>query len=67
MRLTELGKTREKILIIEQGSWGIKARKSKQYYDQWKNSIRRGIELGLKYIDIAQAKKFIKIIIKPNI
>jgi diketogulonate reductase-like aldo/keto reductase len=55
MRLTELGKTGEKIPIIGQGTWGIKARKSKEYYEQWKKALRHGIELGMTHIDTAEA------------
>ncbi|MDH7517153.1 MAG: aldo/keto reductase [Candidatus Thermoplasmatota archaeon] len=55
MRLTELGKTGEKIPVIGQGTWGIKARKPKDNYDQWKKSLRRGIELGMTHIDTAEA------------
>jgi len=55
MRFTELGKTGEKIPVIGQGTWGIKARKSKEYYEQWKKSLRHGIELGMTYIDTAEA------------
>ena len=55
MRLTELGKTGEKIPVIGQGTWGIKAGKSKDYYEQWKNSLRHGIKLGMTHIDTAEA------------
>jgi diketogulonate reductase-like aldo/keto reductase len=55
MRLTVLGKTREKIPVIGQGTWGIKAGKSKEYYEQWKKTLRRGIELGMTHIDTAEA------------
>ena len=55
MRSIELGKTKEKIPILGQGTWGIKGKKSKEYYDQWKKSLRRGIELGLTHIDTAEA------------
>jgi len=55
MRLTELGKTGEKIPVIGQGTWGIGARKSKDYYEQWKKSLRHGIELGMTHIDTAEA------------
>jgi diketogulonate reductase-like aldo/keto reductase len=54
MRLTELGKTGEKIPVIGQGTWGIKARKSKEYYEQWKKALRHGIELGMTHIDTAE-------------
>ncbi|MFX1410744.1 MAG: aldo/keto reductase [Promethearchaeota archaeon] len=54
MRKIYLGNTGEKIPIIGQGTWGIKSRKNKAYYEEWKNSIRRGIELGLTHIDTAE-------------
>ena len=54
MRKVELGKTGEKISILGQGTWGIKSRKGKDYYDSWKKSLRKGIELGLTHIDTAE-------------
>jgi len=54
MRKVELGKTGEQIPVLGQGTWGIKSRKRKEYYDTWKNSLRRGIELGLTHIDTAE-------------
>lgn len=54
MKKIQLGKTGEQIPIIGQGTWGIKSKKKKGYYEQWKNSIRRGIELGLTHIDTAE-------------
>jgi len=58
MRMIELGKTGEQISVLGQGTWGLKRRKPKEYYDQWKNSLRRGIELGLNHIDTAEAYGF---------
>jgi len=58
MRKVELGKTGEKIPILGQGTWGIKSRKGKDYYETWKNSLRRGIELGLTHIDTAEVYGF---------
>jgi len=55
MRFTELNKTGEKIPVIGQGTWGIKARKSKEYYEQWKKSLLHGLELGMTHIDTAEA------------
>ncbi|MFX1321665.1 MAG: aldo/keto reductase [Promethearchaeota archaeon] len=54
MRKIQLGKTGETIPIIGQGTWGIRSIKNKAYYEQWKNSIKRGIELGLTHIDTAE-------------
>jgi len=58
MRKVELGKTGEQIPILGQGTWGIKSRKGKKYYESWKNSLRRGIELGLTHIDTAEVYGF---------
>ncbi len=58
MRKVELGKTGEKISILGQGTWGIKSRKGKDYYESWKNSLRRGIDLGLTHIDTAEIYGF---------
>ena len=58
MRKVELGKTGEKISILGQGTWGIKSRKGKDYYESWKNSLRRGIDLGLTHIDTAEVYGF---------
>ena len=54
MKKIELGKTGEQIPILGQGTWGIKSRKGKDYYDSWKKSLRKGIELGLTHIDTAE-------------
>ena len=54
MRKIELGKTGEQIPVLGQGTWGIKRGRTKIYYEQWKNSLRRGIELGLTHIDTAE-------------
>ncbi len=58
MRKVELGNTGEKIPILGQGTWGIKSRKGEDYYETWKNSLRRGIELGLTHIDTAEVYGF---------
>ncbi len=58
MKKVELGNTGEKIPILGQGTWGIKSRKGKDYYETWKNSLRRGIELGLTHIDTAEVYGF---------
>jgi len=54
MRKVELGRTGEQIPVLGQGTWGIKSRKGKDYYDSWKKSLRKGIELGLTHIDTAE-------------
>lgn len=58
MRKVELGKTGEQIPVLGQGTWGIKSRKGKDYYDSWKSSLRRGIELGMNHIDTAEVYGF---------
>ncbi len=58
MRKVELGKTGEKIPILGQGTWGIKSRKGKEYYESWKKSLRKGIELGLTHLDTAEIYGF---------
>lgn len=54
MKKIELGKTGENIPILGQGTWGIKSFRSKSYYEKWKDSIRKGIELGMTHIDTAE-------------
>lgn len=58
MREVELGKTGEKISVIGQGTWGLNMWKSAQYYKQWKQSLRKGIALGMNHIDTAEAYGF---------
>lgn len=58
MRKVELGKSGEKISIIGQGTWGLNNWKSQAYYHQWKQSLRKGIELGMDHIDTAEAYGF---------
>jgi diketogulonate reductase-like aldo/keto reductase len=55
MRHIELGNTGETIPILGQGTWGIKRFfKSEEYYEQWRDSLRKGIELGMTHIDTAE-------------
>lgn len=58
MKKIELAKTGEKIPLIGQGTWGIRNLKNKQYYEKWKASIRKGIELELNHIDTAEIYGF---------
>jgi len=58
MRKVELGKSGEKISIIGQGTWGLNRWKSQAYYHQWRQSLRKGIELGMDHIDTAEAYGF---------
>ncbi|MFX0155746.1 MAG: aldo/keto reductase [Candidatus Hodarchaeota archaeon] len=54
MKKIKLGKTDEYIPILGQGTWGIKSFRNKDYYEKWKESIRKGIELGITHIDTAE-------------
>ena len=55
MKKIILGRTQEKIPIIGQGTWGIsRIFKSNDYYEQWKKSLRIGIDLGMTHIDTAE-------------
>ncbi|MFX0002968.1 MAG: aldo/keto reductase [Candidatus Hodarchaeota archaeon] len=54
MRKVKLGKTGETIPILGQGTWGIKKGRNKKYYEKWKDSLRKGIELGMTHIDTAE-------------
>ena len=58
MRKVELGNTGEQIPVLGQGTWGIKSRKGKDYYESWKNSLRQGIELDMTHIDTAEVYGF---------
>jgi len=54
MRKVQLGKTGEQIPILGQGTMGIKSGKDKAYYEKWKASLRKGIELGMTHFDTAE-------------
>lgn len=54
MRKVQLRKTGEQIPVLGQGTMGIKGGKDKEYYEKWKNSLRKGIELGMTHIDTAE-------------
>jgi diketogulonate reductase-like aldo/keto reductase len=55
IRKITLGNTNEKIPVLGQGTWGISGFfKDKEYYEQWKESLRTGIELGMTHIDTAE-------------
>lgn len=55
MRKVELVKTGEKVPVVGQGTWGLSWGKSPEYYEQWKTSLKKGIELGMNHIDTAEA------------
>ncbi|MFX1496170.1 MAG: aldo/keto reductase [Promethearchaeota archaeon] len=54
MRYIEIGEDREKLPVLGQGMWGVKRFGSKSSYEEWKESLRKGIELGLTHIDTAE-------------
>ncbi len=54
MKKIQLGKTGEQIPVIGQGTMGIKGGKDKAYYEKWKTSLRKGIELGMTHFDTAE-------------
>jgi len=54
MRYVELGKTGEKIPVLGQGTHGIYPYRSKKFYEKWKQSLKKGIELGMTHIDTAE-------------
>jgi len=54
MKKIQLAKTGEMIPILGQGTWGIKNYRGKEYYENWKASLRKGIELGMTHIDTAE-------------
>ena len=58
MRKVQLRKTGEQIPVLGQGTMGIKGGKDKEYYETWKTSIRKGIELGMTHIDTAELYNF---------
>jgi diketogulonate reductase-like aldo/keto reductase len=58
MRKIKIGRTGETIPVLGQGTWGIKWGRRKKYYEKWKDSLRRGIELGMTHIDTAEIYSF---------
>lgn len=55
MKQIEIGKTGERIPILGFGTWGIsRFFKDQAYYEEWKESIRTAIELGMIHIDTAE-------------
>ncbi|MFW9824069.1 MAG: aldo/keto reductase [Candidatus Thorarchaeota archaeon] len=58
MRKVKLGKRGEQIPVLGQGTMGIKSGKDKEYYEKWKETLRRGIELGMNHFDTAEIYNF---------
>lgn len=58
MRKKELAKTGEMIPLVGQGLWGVSRLKGlikgKNYYENIKMSIKKGIELGMTHLDTAE-------------
>jgi diketogulonate reductase-like aldo/keto reductase len=58
MRKIILGNTGEEIPILGQGLWGISRIsgyfKGKEYYEQIKKTLKKGIELGMTHFDTAE-------------
>ncbi|MHA1748191.1 MAG: aldo/keto reductase [Promethearchaeota archaeon] len=50
----QLGKTKEKIPVLGQGTWGIEQGEDASVYEQWKSALKKGIELGMTLIDTAE-------------
>jgi len=58
MRMVQLGKGGEQIPVLGQGTMGIKSGKDKEYYEKWKASLKKGIELGMTHLDTAELYNF---------
>lgn len=54
MRYIKLGNTNEKIPVLGMGTYGIFPGESDNFYNEWKNVLRKGIELGMTHIDTAE-------------
>jgi len=54
MKYKQLGKTKEKIPVLGQGTWGIEKDDDKATCDKWKVALKKGIELGMTLIDSAE-------------
>ena len=50
MRMVRLGRTGEKISVLGQGTWGLNSGNAEQF----KESLRTGIDLGMTHIDTAE-------------
>ena len=47
-----------RFLFLVKELWGIKGGKSIEYYEKWKASLRKGIDLGMTHIDTAELYNF---------
>ena len=59
MKYKNLGKTKEKIPVLGQGTWVQdqdipKPEQEKNFYETWKSTLLKGIELGMTLIDTAE-------------
>ncbi|NHI92476.1 MAG: aldo/keto reductase [Candidatus Lokiarchaeota archaeon] len=57
MKFKKLGKTNEKISVLGQGTWiqdTIEKKEEVDYFNKWKQSLLKGIELGMTLIDTAE-------------
>jgi len=57
MKYKNLGKTKEKIPVLGQGTWvqdTVLPEEEKIYYQKWKTSLLKGIEVGMTLIDTAE-------------
>lgn len=54
MRQIEIPTSGEKIPILGQGTYGIFSSQTEEVHKNWKNVLRKGIELGLTHIDTAE-------------
>lgn len=54
MKKVQLGKTKETISVVGQGTWGIKTCGSDAHYQKWKDALKIGIDEGMTMIDTAE-------------
>ncbi len=54
MRQIKIPSSGEKIPILGQGTYGIFSSQSEQEHKNWKNVLKKGIELGMNHIDTAE-------------
>jgi diketogulonate reductase-like aldo/keto reductase len=54
MRQIEIPSSGEKIPILGQGTYGIFSSQTEEVHRNWKNVLRKGVELGMTHIDTAE-------------